>query len=324
MVRFGAFSIAPTFISRGVSCPRPDVRRRPARSVSGGLAVLDDWATLAFMKVAAPLSITLPPTGLRFGESVHAPGFAMPMRVDPFHKLLLVVGGEIELHRAGVPTVRAPTGTTLLVPARQRHFLADVRPATVMLMCFSRAWLNGQADLAEVWNALRRERESVLRLAEPQRHRLEAQWRRALLEQNHRRPGTGALLNAAAIEIIALLGRTPPIARKESPAGRIDALTREVERSFYEPWTIDRAAARVGMSRRSFSAHFRARHGTTFWEHLNAVRLAHAAHLLRRGEHSVLGVMFSCGFNDASNFYRLFRARFGAPPLQWTRARATG
>ena len=40
------------------------------------------------------------------------------------------------------------------------------------------------------------------------------------------------------------------------------------------------------------------------------------------GEHSIMGVMFSCGFNDVSHFYRMFRQRYGAAPRAWL-ARST-
>jgi transcriptional regulator GlxA family with amidase domain len=47
------------------------------------------------------------------------------------------------------------------------------------------------------------------------------------------------------------------------------------------------------------------------------LRLTHAAELLKKGDHSVTGVVFSCGFGDISQFYRLFRTRFRLPPKQW-------
>jgi hypothetical protein len=49
------------------------------------------------------------------------------------------------------------------------------------------------------------------------------------------------------------------------------------------------------------------------------LRMEHAARLLRSGEHSVTGVIFSCGFTDVSHFYRTFRHRFGAAPGVWMR-----
>lgn len=276
------------------------------------------------MEVVAPVEVVLPASGLKFVESVHAPDFAMPVRTDAFHKLLLLVSGEVQYVRPGARTVGVGAGELLVVPAGQRHRLADLKAPTVMLMCFSQAWLIRQADLDGVWRALGQQRDPVLRFASPQRVRLETLWRRSLFEQVHARPGGAALLDAAAIEIVALAGRAPAMGPRETAQGRIDALVREIEHGFFEPWSIDRAARRTGMSRRSFSAHFKARCGTTFRDYVAAVRLAHAAQILGDGTHSVLGTMFSCGFNDVSNFYRLFKAKYGAPPVEWVKTRKRG
>ncbi len=276
------------------------------------------------MEVVAPVEVVLPATGLKFVESVHGPDFVMPPRTDSFHKLLLVVSGVVQYLRSRTEAVRVGTGELLVVPAGQRHRLADLKTPTVMLMCFSPDWLIRQADLAGVWRTLSQQRDPVLRFASPQRVRLETLWRKSLFEQVHTRAGGAALLDAAAIEIIALAGRAPAMGRQETPQGRIDALVREIETGFYEPWSIDRAARRTGMSRRSFSSHFKTRCKTTFRDYVASVRLAHAAQILGDGTHSVLGAMFSCGFNDVSNFYRLFKARYGAPPLEWVKRRRRG
>ena len=100
------------------------------------------------------------------------------------------------------------------------------------------------------------------------------------------------------------------------------ALRRETEETFYEEWDLDRAAGRAGLSRRRFSELFRQSAGTTFGDFLTERRLEHAASLLAEGEHSVLGVMFACGFSDLSHFYRMFRRKFGSAPRTWQAALA--
>jgi len=101
---------------------------------------------------------------------------------------------------------------------------------------------------------------------------------------------------------------------------RVAAVAREMEVSFYEEWNQDRAAIRAGVSRRHFSMLFRKPCGRTFWERLTDLRLIHATQLLRKGDHSVTGAVFACGFGDVSQFYRLFRAHYGLPPKQWSLA----
>jgi len=142
-------------------------------------------------------------------------------------------------------------------------------------------------------------------------------WRRALLEQARPRLGCAIAIRSAAEQLLVTLARRPAPATTESSHARVTAVIREIADSFYEEWDLERAAARANLSRRRCSALFREVAGKTFYEHLTRLRLDHAAELLRSGDYSVLGTMFSCGFGDTSHFYRLFKARYGAPPQQW-------
>ena len=123
---------------------------------------------------------------------------------------------------------------------------------------------------------------------------------------------------------IVTLARLPVRKPATAPLTRVAAVARELEVTFYDAWNLDRAATRAGMSRRHFSVLFRRVTGHTFWEHLTDLRLTHAAQLLQQGDHSVTGVVFSCGFGDVSQFYRLFRARFKHPPREWAVATRQG
>ncbi len=54
--------------------------------------------------------------------------------------------------------------------------------------------------------------------------------------------------------------------------------------------------------------------GYTPSEYVNRIRIEHAAHLLRSSELAVDDVIESCGFENVSYFYRLFRKQMGATP----------
>ncbi|MBE7539484.1 MAG: AraC family transcriptional regulator [Opitutaceae bacterium] len=274
------------------------------------------------MRVTSPVLVRLPPGGLRFAESAHAMGFSMAERADPFHKLVYVLAGRAELVMAGRPVVVASAGTILIVPRLARHALRDIEPASLLLMCFSDAWLAGTPGLGELWATLVRDGDARWPLVRVRRLRIEALWRRGLFEQNRAQIGAGALAMAAANEILAVIARARALARAESAEARVRAVAAEVGDSFVENWTVDLAAARAAMSRRGFTERFRVETGETFWEHLERLRVAHAAQLLRRGEHTVLGVMFSSGFNDLSTFYRAFKRHHGTSPKRWMEAEA--
>lgn len=270
------------------------------------------------MRVSCPLSVKLPAYGVTFAESAHATDFRMAERVDLFHKLLYVLEGEVrysESRRPALPVARP--GTVLIVPSEVRHRIEDVRPSTLLLLCLSRAFLDADDDLSRLWLELAKVGERRLLLDRSTRVRLEGMWRRAMLEAAHARVGGAVTVRALAAQILVLLARLPARERGDDALRRVATVAREADETFYDTWTLDRAAGRAGLSRRRFSEIFRASAGQTFWDYLNERRLVHAAQLLQGREHSITGIMFSCGFNDVTHFYRLFRARYGAPPRQW-------
>ncbi|MGH8017936.1 MAG: helix-turn-helix domain-containing protein [Opitutaceae bacterium] len=270
------------------------------------------------MKVSQPLPVTLPPYGVLFAESVHATDFRMAERADPFHKMIYVLDGEVSYREPRKPAaLPVEAGTLLIVPRDVRHQIEDVRPSTLLLLCLAGNFLEADPDLPRLWLKLSKLPGRRLHLDRPARVRVENMWRRAMLEVAHARVGGAVSVRALAAQILVLLARLPTQAARDETGQRVAAVAREVEETFYDEWNLERAASRAGLSRRRFSELFRKMTGRTFWEHLNELRLAHAARLLRAGEHSISGVMFSCGFNDVTHFYRLFRARHGAPPRAW-------
>jgi len=272
------------------------------------------------MKTSRPLSVTMPAAGVLFAESVHASDFQMAARTDPFHKLLYVLRGAVTLAEPGRRAEGATAGTLLVIPAGTGHQIRDERSSTLLLLCLAPAFLEADPELPALWRELAGRNERRLALSRPTQHQVESAWRRAMLEGVHRRPGALVLHRALAAQILVTLVRLPASQPASDPLTRVAAVRRELEHTFYDEWNLDRAAVRAGLSRRHFSTLFRQAAGRTFWEHLTELRLDHAAALLRQGEHSVTGVVFSCGFGDVSQFYRLFRARFRRPPREWALA----
>jgi AraC family L-rhamnose operon regulatory protein RhaS len=269
------------------------------------------------MKRSRPLAISMPATGVVFAESVHTGDFQMAPRIDRFHKLLYVLRGAVRCAETGRTAELAAAGTLLVIPAGVEHQLQDERSSTLLLLCVTPDFLRTDPELPKLWRDLTARPERRLALSRPTQHQVESAWRRAMLEAVHRRPGALTLHRALAAQILVTLVRLPAPQPASAPHTRVAAVARELEGTFYDEWNLDRAAVRAGVSRRHFSQLFRQACGRTFWEHLTELRLAHAARLLRQGDHSVTGVVFSCGFGDLSQFYRLFRAKYKQPPRSW-------
>lgn len=268
------------------------------------------------MPVLRPILVRLPPAGVAFAESVHGPGFRMAERADAFHKLIYVLQGRVELRptEAGRP-LDAHAGTVLCVAAGVRHRIADREPPTLLLLCFAPAVLERDAPLERLWASLTPGRAAVW--AGAWGSRFEGLWRAGIAEQAGDRPGRDVALRAAAANILVAVARAPADVPADAASRRVAVVVRELAHTFYEPWSLERACRRAGMSRRHFSKLFRDQTGKTFLDHLTALRLEHAAALLRENRHSIVGAAFSCGYGDLSHFYRLFKAHFGEPPRTW-------
>ncbi len=272
------------------------------------------------MRVSFPIPVNLPDYGVLFAESAHAAGFRMAERADPYHKLIYVLDGRVAYweSRPKAP-LEVQTGSVLIVPRGTSHQITDEQPSVLLLLCISGKFLKSDPDLEELWQTLTNSKKHCVRLSRPARQRLESMWRRAMVEKEHSRVGGRVTVRTLAAQTLILLARLPPGGVGATSVARVAAVSREIEETFFDQWDIDRAAARAGLSRRRFTDLFRTATGRTFWIFLNERRLDHAAILLRTCENSVMGTMFSCGFNDASHFYRLFRTRFGVPPATWAR-----
>jgi len=274
------------------------------------------------MSVSRPIAVTLPASGLAFAESIHGPRFRMAERADAFHKLIYVLQGDVTL-TVGDRALQAGAGAVLCVDAGVRHRIADAEPTTLLLLGLAPAWLARDPELERLWSRLLGGKSAAARPAGAGGPRFESLWRVGIAEQAGNQPGREVALRAAAENILVTLARQPAQPAADDAGPRVAAVARDLAETFYEPWSLERACTQAGMSRRHFSALFRQQTGRSFLEHLTELRLSHAAALLTDNRHSIIGAAFSSGYGDLFHFYRLFRARFGAPPRTWLESKRT-
>ncbi len=73
-------------------------------------------------------------------------------------------------------------------------------------------------------------------------------------------------------------------------------------------------AALVGMTPTAFSRFFKLRTGRSISDYLIDIRLGHASRALVDSTMSVAEICYSCGFNNISNFNRIFKKKKGNSP----------
>jgi AraC-like DNA-binding protein len=80
---------------------------------------------------------------------------------------------------------------------------------------------------------------------------------------------------------------------------------------------LNDVAAHIGMSSASFSRFLKKRSGKNFVEYLNDLRLGYATHDLVNTNNPISEICYSCGYNNISNFNRIFKQRKGVTPKEF-------
>jgi transcriptional regulator GlxA family with amidase domain len=98
---------------------------------------------------------------------------------------------------------------------------------------------------------------------------------------------------------------------------RIETTFEYMKQNFDKPITLGDVAKLANMSEASFSRFFKQRTGINFIDSLNEIRLGHASRLLIDTTQSIAEVAYNCGFNNISNFNRIFRKKKNTTPKEF-------
>jgi AraC-like DNA-binding protein len=98
---------------------------------------------------------------------------------------------------------------------------------------------------------------------------------------------------------------------------RVESVMSFLNKNFDKEIALCEAAKQVSMSEVAFSRFFRVRTGKTFVETLNEIRLGHASRMLIDTTQSVSEIAYRCGFNNMSNFNRIFKKKKHCTPKEF-------
>ena len=104
---------------------------------------------------------------------------------------------------------------------------------------------------------------------------------------------------------------------KPSESGRIQKVKQYVVDHYPEHLKLSDLAELVGMSPVSFSRFFHQRTGRTLSEYIVDIRLGFAARMLVDSPKNISEICYECGFNNLSNFNRIFKARRNCTPREF-------
>jgi len=102
-----------------------------------------------------------------------------------------------------------------------------------------------------------------------------------------------------------------------SESQRVQRLINYIESNYKHVLRLGEIAAKFGYSEVSFSRFIKKRTGKNFVEYVNDLRLGMASSKLVNSNSSIAEICYECGFNNLSNFNRIFKNRKGCSPKEF-------
>ena len=102
-----------------------------------------------------------------------------------------------------------------------------------------------------------------------------------------------------------------------SDSRRVQKVQKYISTHYQEDIRLASLADMVGMTPVSFSRFFRLRTGKTLSDYIIDIRLGFATRMLVDSTRTIAEVCYDCGFNNLSNFNRMFKRKKGCSPKEF-------
>jgi AraC-like DNA-binding protein len=147
-----------------------------------------------------------------------------------------------------------------------------------------------------------------------------------LLDKLSSREGFAAVLDFLTIlhELSLLCGEARTLSSSsfarigvKSDSRRVQKVQEYINARYKEEIRLNELSGLIGMTPVAFSRFFKLRTGKRLMDYIIDIRLGHASRLLADATMSIAEVCYECGFNNISNFNRIFRKRKGCAPKEF-------
>ena len=98
---------------------------------------------------------------------------------------------------------------------------------------------------------------------------------------------------------------------------RIHKIQKYINDNYREEIRLEHMASLVGMTSTSFSRFFKLRTGKTLSDYVIDIRIGFASRLLVDTTMSIAEICYECGFNNLSNFNRIFKKKKDCSPKEF-------
>ncbi len=102
-----------------------------------------------------------------------------------------------------------------------------------------------------------------------------------------------------------------------SKSKRIKLVSDYIQENYKRPIKLKEVAEIASMPETSFSHYFKKHTHRSFTEYIHDIRVGNASRLLVESEDSIAQIGYECGFNNLSNFNRIFKKKRGCTPTEF-------
>lgn len=106
-------------------------------------------------------------------------------------------------------------------------------------------------------------------------------------------------------------------AARNPESRRVQKIKQYINDHYTETLRLEDMSRLVGMTPTSFSRFFKLRTGKSLSDYVLDIRLGFAARMLVDSTNNISEICFECGFNNLSNFNRIFKSRRGVTPKEF-------
>lgn len=99
--------------------------------------------------------------------------------------------------------------------------------------------------------------------------------------------------------------------------GRLDAVMLFLHENYHRSVLLEEVASLINMSEASLTRFLKKWTGKTFVDNLNDIRIAEASCRLIDTSDTIAEICYKCGFNNLSNFNRIFKKKKGSTPTKY-------
>ncbi|WP_300724810.1 AraC family transcriptional regulator [uncultured Bacteroides sp.] len=103
----------------------------------------------------------------------------------------------------------------------------------------------------------------------------------------------------------------------QSDSRRVQKVQEYISQHYQEEIRLGHLANMVGMTDVSFSRFFKLRTGKSLSDYIIDIRLGHSTRLLVDSTMAIAEICYACGFNNLSNFNRIFKKKKGCSPKEF-------